>query len=790
MSAAHPAANPAANTTAPPENAGDERHAPWQPTACILCECNCGLEVELGGEGGRHLVRVRGDDAHPVSLGYACEKASRVDYYQNGPHRLTRPLRRRPDGGFDEISWDTALREVTQRAAALVAAHGGTSLMYYGGGGQGNHLPSVYSRATRAALGMRYQSSALAQEKTGAIYVAGCMLGGIARADFEHCEVALLIGKNPWHSHGIPRARITLREISRDPNRTLIVIDPRRSETADIADMHLAVRPGGDAFLLAAMVATVVQEGLVDTAWLQQHADGLDEVRPLFAEIDIAAYAAKAGVDEAMLREAARRIARAQSAASFEDLGVQMNRHSTLVSYLHLLLMLLTGHFGKRGAMYRPASLVPLVAAATGPGSVKRTPVTGAPIIGGLMPCNSLPDEILTDHPKRFRGMWVESANPAHSLADAPRMREALSALELLVVVDVAMTETARLAHYVLPVASQLEKAEATFFNFEFPRNVFHLRRALLPPPEGLFSEAELHARLLEQAGALPADAVAALRAAWQQGRAPFRRAFGELMAANPAAAGLLPVLLYRAIGDLLPPGLAEGAALWGVCQLAVRHQRASIQRAGIGLDLKDAGELADALFDAILAAPSGLTFAVDEWDESMRRIGTPNGRIQLALPEFFDELRGLQHEAAPTPPAEFPFVLSAGERRSYTANTIIRNPDWRRKDREGALRISPADAQRLGVVDGERARLSTQRGSTVVCVEVSDRMQPGHVSLPNGHGTDFPAATDDATDAAAPGSVPPNELTRIEDRDAFAGTPWHKFVPARIERLESAAAG
>jgi anaerobic selenocysteine-containing dehydrogenase len=768
---------PASET--PHDAAAASGHAPWQPSACILCECNCGIEVELGGEGGRHLVRVRGDDAHPVSQGYACEKASRVDYYQNGPHRLTRPLRRRSDGGFDEIDWDTAIREVAERAAALAAAHGGSSIVYYGGGGQGNHLPGVYSRATRAALGMRFQSSALAQEKTGAIYVAGCMFGGIVRSDFEHCEVALLIGKNPWHSHGIPRARVTLREISRDPKRTLIVIDPRRSETADIADMHLAVRPGGDAFLLTAMLATVVQEGLVASAWLQQHADGQEEVLPLFSTLNVGEYAAKAGIDEAVVRDAARRIARAASVASFEDLGVQMNRHSTLVSYLHHLLMALTGHFGKPGAMYRPTAMVPLVAAATGPGSVKRTPVTGAPIIGGLMPCNSLPDEILGDHPKRFRGMWVESANPAHSLADAPRMREALAALELLVVVDVAMTETARLAHYVLPVASQLEKAEATFFNFEFPRNVFHLRRALLPPPEGLFSEAELHARLLEQMGALPADAVAVLRDAWPQGRLAFRRAFGELMAAAPQAAAVMPALLYRAIGDQLPPGLAEGAALWGVCQLAAKHQRASIQRAGIGADSKDPADVADALFDAILAAPSGLTFSVDEWEESMRRVATPNGRIQLALPEFFDELRGLQDEPAPAPPADYPFVLSAGERRSYTANTIIRNPDWRRKDRQGALCMSPDDARRLGVASGDRVRLSTQRGGTVVAVEVSDRMQAGHVSLPNGQGTDFPGA-----EGATLESTPPNELTRSEDRDAFAGTPWHKFVPARIEAL------
>ena len=749
----------------------------WQSSACILCECNCGIEVQLGGVSGRQFVRVRGDDAHPASLGYACEKASRVDFYQNGPHRLTQPLRRKPDGTFEPITWDTAITEVAQRLAALRDTHGGESILYYGGGGQGNHLPGTYSRATRAALGMRYQSSALAQEKTGELYVAARMVGGIVRADFEHCEVGLLVGKNPWHSHGIARARVTLREISRDPARTLIVIDPRLTETAELADIHLRVRPGGDAHLFAAMLAVVVQENLQAHAWLAAHADGIEEVVPHFATLPVAEYCAKAGVDEALVRSAARRIATAKSVASFEDLGVQMNRHSTLVSYLHKLLLLSCGQFGKKGAMFRPTALAPLTSSAGGPAALKPTPVTGAHIIGGLVPCNVIPDEILSDHPKRFRGLLVESGNPVHSLADTTRMRQALAALELVVVIDVALTETARLAHYVLPVASQFEKAEATFFNFEFPRNVFHLRRRLLPPEHGLFSEAELHARLAEALGVLPLPAVAALRTAWQQGRAAFRSAFTQLMQEQPRLAAVAPVLLFRAIGAELPEGCAEAAALWGLCQMAAQRNGASLQRAGFA---GPPPEAADALFDAMLGSKSGFVFSVDEWDESFKRVQTANGRIQLAIPEFFAELDALQSEAAPGPTAEFPLVLSAGERRSFTANTIIRNPDWRRKDREGALRMHPQDAALAGVEDGGLARLRTRRGSAQVRVEISDRMHPGHVSLPNGQGLDYPAEPGAGGGTTFTG-VALNELTHGEDRDWFAGTPWHKHVPAAV---------
>ena len=191
-------------------------------------------------------------------------------------------------------------------------------------------------------------------------------------------------------------------------------------------------------------------------------------------------------------------------------------------------------------------------------------------------------------------------------------------------------------------------------------------------------------------------------------------------------------------------------------------------------------GEAGDALFDALLASKSAVVFSVDAWEESFARVNTPNRRLQLALPELFAELDSLASEPAPGANPAFPFVLSAGERRSFTANTIFRNPDWRRKDRAGALRIHPDDAKRLGVDDGGRVRITTQGGSAEAAIEISDRMQPGHVSLPNGLGLDFP----DASGKSVATGVAPNELTRSEDRDWFAGTPWHKHTPARLDAL------
>jgi anaerobic selenocysteine-containing dehydrogenase len=169
--------------------------------------------------------------------------------------------------------------------------------------------------------------------------------------------------------------------------------------------------------------------------------------------------------------------------------------------------------------------------------------------------------------------------------------------------------------------------------------------------------------------------------------------------------------------------------------------------------------------------------FAIDEWADTWRRATTPDGTLHLALPDLLDEVARLAD--APAHDAAFPFVLSAGERRSFTANTIIRDPAWRKKDGEGALRINPDDAAMFGVATGESLRLITRRNAVVVPVEVSTTMQRGHVSLPNGLGLVYPSANGETRVGVAP-----NELTSTADRDPFVGTPWHKHVPARLERV------
>jgi anaerobic selenocysteine-containing dehydrogenase len=738
----------------------------WKPTACILCECNCGVVVQVED---RRLARIRGDKEHPGSQGYTCNKALRLDHYQNNRARLTSPMRRRADGTFEEIDWDTAIVEIAEGFKHIRDSYGGDKIFYYGGGGQGNHLGGAYSGAFLKALGSRYRSNALAQEKTGEAWVDAHLYGGHTRGEFEHAEVSVFVGKNPWMSQSFPRARVVLNGIAKDPTRSMIVIDPVLTDTAKMSDFHLRVRPGTDAWCLAALAAILVQESLCDEVFLAEHVHGVDTVRDALNKVPVADYAQHCGVDEELLRAAARRIGTAASVAVFEDLGIQQAPNSTLCSYLNKLLWILTGNFAKKGSQHLHSSFAPLFSTVSG-----RTPVTGAPIIAGLVPSNAVPEEILTDHPDRFRAMIVESGNPAHSLADSAACKKAFQTLELLVVVDVAMTETARLAHYVLPAASQFEKPEATFFNFEFPHNGFQLRRPLLEPLPGTLPEPEIWARLVRALGVVGEADLRPLREAAQRGRQAYTEAFLGAVASNPTVAKLLPYVLYETLGPTLPEGLSGAAALWGLAQKTAMTYPDAVRRAGYADG--------NALFDAILDSPSGITFTVHNYEDDFALISHDDHKIALEIPEMLDDLGSLTAAPPQLTTPEFPIVLSVGERRAYTANDIFRDPSWRKRDADGALRVSIEDAQALGLVDGGRARVSTAAGHAEASIEITETMLRGHAALPNGFGLDY---IDDDGHTVVPG-VAPNMLTSTRWRDRYAGTPWHKHVPARIEALAS----
>lgn len=751
-----------------------------EKTACILCSRNCGLKVDI--EDG-HFVRIRGDEAHPVSKGYICQKAARLEHYQKHGDRLTHPLKRQLDGSFARVSWDEALDDIAQRLLQIRKQHGGDAFAFLGGGGQGNHLGGAYgSLQLRAAMRSRNAYNALGQEKTGDFWLNGRLFGHQTchtTEDVEHADFVLFIGTNPFQAHGIVNARDVLRDLKKDPERTMVVVDPRRTETAKQADIHLQLKPGTDAYLMSAMLAIIVREGLHDRDFIAKHCTGFEAVEQALLAIPVEDYARRADVPLADLERVARGYATARTACLRIDLGIQHTLHTTLNGYLEKLLYLVTGNFGVKGGNNLHSFLLPVIGHTDErKPRIKRTAYHRMFPIAGILPPNILPDEILKAGERRIRSVFVDSCNPALTWADSGAYEEAFKSLELMVVVDVAMTETARLAHYVLPAASQFEKWEATGFNLEFPANFFHLRHALFEPLGESLPEPEIYTRLLEKMGVLPRRFPLLERIARHEPKASahlgYMAAVGALLLRKKKLIPYAASILYRTLGPTLPKGAAVAAPLLALCIQYANKYPAAVRRAGFkGSRLT----LGTALFRAILARREGTLMSVHEYDDTWTLIGTPDRRAHLEIPEMLKELRDLETETLPG--ADYPFVLMAGERRSYNANQIYRDPAWRKVDPHGALRLHPEDAVMLRVADGERVTCTSARDSIEVVVEVDDSVRRGMVTLPHGYGQRY---------QGGPAIGPElNRLTSGDHCDPLSRTPYHKYVPVHLRKLETA---
>jgi len=753
----------------------------WRKTACNICYVNCGVEVMI--DQGR-ITKVRGDRENPKSKGYLCNKAARIPYYAHHKDRLTSPLRRRADGGFDAIDWDTAISEIAARLRELVDRHGSKSLALYGGGGQGNHAGGAYATAFLRALGSRHVFNALSQEKTGDFWVNGHMFGSQTchtAEDVHHCDLLFVIGANPWIAHGFPNAREHLNQIRKDPDRRMIVIDPRRSETAEMADLHLAVRPGADAFLLGAILSTLVRRDALDRDFLERHTTGLAEVKAALLRIPVAQWAAAADVPLDQIARCADMIAAAKAMTVRVELGIQQGVNSTLNSYLEKLLIMLTGSFGRKGTNQLHSWLQPL----WGNSPNQMFAPTGTEVIAGLLPPNIFADAVLGDHPDRLRGVWIDSSNPANTAANTADVEKALKALDLCVVVDVAMTETARLAHYVLPASSQYEKTEFTLFNLEFPKNFFHVRAAVVPPLDGTLPEPEIYTRLAHALGLLPGDnALAPLREAAFRSRAAFASELRAFMAANPQSPAVGALILYHTLGATLPDGTAAAAPLWQASMACAKRAPEAVRRAlGTDRNIPD-DQLGDALFDAVVGGRSGALITEHAYDEVWSLISHPDRTIRLAIPSLLEWLGRLDPAGAEAP-RDYPFVLAAGQRRMFNANQIFRDPAWRRDDPDGALLINAKDLEELGASDGEWIAVQSPAGRVVVRCKIDDSLRQGQLALPHGYGQSYP--TRDGERLSNGPRV--NALTDSRNRDPVAGTPYHKHVAVRLEKLTAAEA-
>ena len=752
-------------------------------SACILCSINCGINIEVDHD-NKQFVKITGDKDHPTSQGYICQKATRLNYYVN-QERLTKPLKRQENGTFTQISWDKAIQEIADKLVDIRETHGGTSIATAGGGGQGNHLAQMYAATFRRVCGTPYIYSSIAQEKTGNFWVHGKLFGkqNVNYAEpIADAEFGVIIGANPMQSHGMPRARRVIGEISRDKNRTLVVIDPRENETAKKADYFLQVKPGRDAWLMSAMLGVIIQEGLEDKEFISNHTNGFEEMKSHFMNIPIEDYCEIAGVDVEMVKEVTRKMVAAKTVAIRSDLGIEMSLNSTLNAYLKRLLFLVTGNFNRHGTNHLATWFMPIIGHSRDIDEGGRTTmVTKAREIAKIYPPNVLSQEIDSDHPNRLRALIVDSCNPMLNWADTQAQKKAYQKLELLVVIDVAMTETAREADYILPASNQFEKYEATFF----AESIFHLRKPIFEPMEGTLSEPEIYTRLIKAMGAL--DGVnfeelekAAIADKTKPGKGIFQGAYMQAAMKFPKLNQFSAVALRESLGKTIGEEGGENAAfIWFAAQLYAQKYPKAIRQAGI--EGKGA-ELGNIIFEKIMNSPSGIKISEHKYEDLWDLMKTPDKKVNLFIPELLEEwLTKLPEvlEKQAKLETDYPFNLIAGERRTYNANAVIRNLEWAKKDQEGFLKVHPSDAAKYNIAEGEAVQLTSPTGSIKILTTITNEVQEGVISMPHGHGMNYGKGRSFREVGAMP-----NILTSKDYCDPLAKTPYHKNVRVRLEKI------
>ena len=717
------------------------------------------------------MVKVRPDKANLRSRGYACHKGLKVIYHQYPKGRLTEPLKRVGEH-FEPITWDQAVEEIAEKTKSLLDKHGPRSLAYMGTGAQGGHFEVSFGLTLLRALGSQYYYSSAGQEFSGIFWVQGRMFGKqyiISVADEDNTEMLVAWGWNGMESHQMPRAPKVLKSFSKDPDKLLVVIDPRKSETAAIADHHIAVRPGSDALLIKAMISIIIAAGWEKRDYIADHLENWDLVKPWFENFDVKAALTECELEVEEVTELCR-LMTTRKWSMHSDLGIYMGRNSTLNSYLMNILGAICGIFCTPGGNMIPGMVMPMGfhADERNPKTWRSVATNLPPAAAGSFPPGIIPEEILNDHPERLRAVFVSSNNPLRAYPDTTAYEKAFAELDLLVVTDIVMNETAQLAHYVLPSTTYYEAWDGSFFPGTFPGVYFQMRRPVLKPSAHCRETSYLYTRLAEKLGVIP-EIPSELYEAASGDRLIFGAKLMEWAGKEPRALSAMPFVLAKTLGEEW--GSYHLAMLWGMMMTAPKAFRKNAARVGFESGL-DQG---DRIFQAILDNPQGLWVGEVDPTDNMSGIKTASGRIDLYIPELAEQAKDLDapgEKVGLQMPADFPLILNAGRHMKYNANTLMRNPEWNAGKRACTIDINPDDAESLQLVDGQQVKITTEAGSEVGELKVSDQVRKSMVLIPHGFGLTY--------DGEVYG-INVNRLTKNTHRDPL-GTPLHRYVPCRLE--------
>ncbi|MFK0220619.1 molybdopterin-dependent oxidoreductase [Streptomyces vinaceus] len=751
---------------------------------CPLCEATCGLTLTIEGT---TVTGARGDREDVFSRGFICPKGAAFGALDADPDRLRTPLVRR-DGRLREATWEEAYEAIATRVPALVGAYGAQSVgVVLGNPNVHTMAGNLYPSLLLKALGTRNFFTASTLDQMPKHVSSGLLFGdpfAIPVPDLDRTDFLLLLGANPVESNGslctAPDFPGRLKAL-RARGGTLVVVDPRRTRTAKLADLHLAPRPGSDALLLAALAHTLLAEGLAAPGALRERAEGLGELADALGRFTPEAVAPACDLTAAEIRALARALAAAPTAAVYGRIGSCTVEYGTLASWLVDVLNILTGNLDRPGGVLFPLPAAGPRPRPAGPGkgfTLGRwlSRVSGHPEAKSELPIAALAEEIETPGEGRIRALVAIAANPVLSAPDGQRLDEALAGLDFMVSVDPYLNETSRHAHVVLPPPPPSQSAHHDFaFNGFAVRNQVRYSRPAVPLEAGRLDECEIHARLVlavsgRHGSATPADVdemviQGALAKETADPGSPLhgqdpQHLAGLLTGENGPERRLDLMLRLGPYGDRFASGRAPGGEDEGEGEVGGGG-------GGGGLSL-----------ERLLAHPHG----IDLGPLRPRLPGvlrTRSGRIELLPDPITAELPRLRAALADRPAT----LVLVGRRHLRSNNSWLHNvPALTGGSNRCTLQVNPEDAGRLGLTEGGLARITADGGSLEVPVEVTDTVRTGVVSLPHGWGHDRDGARLSVASAAPGANV--NQLLDGSRLDPLSGTAVLNGFPVELTPL------
>jgi len=704
---------------------------------CTLCEAMCGIAIETDGA---QILSIKGDDNDPFSKGYICPKAVALKDIHEDPDRLRQPMQRTAQG-WQPITWKSAFARIEQQIKRIQRAHGRDSVAAYLGNPNVHNLGSMmFASGLVRALKTRNRFSATSVDQLPHHLVAWKLFGHqlkIGVPDIDHCDFFLMFGANPMASNGslmtAPGFRHRLKDLQARGGK-LVVIDPRRTETAEVANAHHFIRPGTDALLLLAMINRLFATNKVHLGRLAQFTDGVQQVAAYVKPYTATRVAPLTGINAATIEALVDDFCAAEKSVCYGRLGVSVQSFGALSQYLIVLLNILTGRLDARGGlMFTRPAVDMLKQMGRGHLGKYKTRVRGLPEFGGEFPVATLAEEIVTPGDGQIRALFTLAGNPALSTPNGAQLQVALQQLDFMVSIDYYINETTRYAHIILPPVSPLERDHYDLlFHVLAVRNTVKYAPALFEPPPDSRNDWEIYLKLTNRLA--PPRGLLAL------------------------AQALLPYLLRpRGMLDVL---LRTGP-YGGKWRLDKGLSISTLRRHPHGIDI---GPLQEDL-------PRGLVHK--------------NKRIDLAPAFFFADLARIEQTFfAQQDDAAFPLRL-IGRRHVRSNNSWLHNSERLVKGKNRCtLMIHPEDAAALKLGNGVMINVESSTGRVSIEAEVTENIMPGVVSIPHGFGHNGGGACLQVAQQHAGVSI--NDLTDAREVDALSGNAVLNAVPVRVSCMVS----